>query len=181
MLNNYDARHIFLAIGIGILVITPFLLLPMPTFVATNLHNPNGWAVILPGTAYFHYAIGFLFLAASAFILFILDISKAAKIGSVVSLLLSAFFFMSAIQKYTSLADESISFRESLWSDRYSYAWEEVEKVHFNLAEEGFPKYVFHFKDGKELTFSENGHIRVWRTAIEGKLKKHDVELEKKY
>ncbi|MFC5603697.1 hypothetical protein [Sporosarcina koreensis] len=180
-MKNYEVRHIFMAIGLGILVISPFLLLPLPTFVATNIHDPQGWVVILPGKAYLLYAFGFLFLSASALILFVLNLSKAAKIGSIASLLFSAFFFVSAIQIYTSLSGESISFRESLWSDRHSYAWEEVEKVHFNLAADGFPKYEFYFKDGNELTFSENGHIRMWRTAIEGELKKHEIEFEKKY
>lgn len=181
MFKNYEARHIFLAIALGVLVISPFLLLPLPTFVATNLHNPMGWVVILPGKAYLLYALGFICLFASSLILFILNLSKAAKISSLISLLLSVFFFAGAVQKYTSLADESISFRESIWSDRHSYAWEEVESVKYHQATDGFPKYEFHFKDGNQVTFSENGHIRMWRTAIEGKLKKHAIELEKKY
>lgn len=181
MVKNYEARHIFLAIGLGILVISPFLLLPLPTFVATNLHDPKGWVIILPGKAYLLYAVGFLFLSASALILFIMNLSKAAKINCIVGLLLSALFFASATQKYTSLADESISFKQSIWSERHSYAWEEVANVKYNQATDGFPIYEFNFKDGNKITFSENGHIRMWRTAIEGKLKKHEIEFEKKY
>ncbi|GEN84435.1 hypothetical protein SLU01_27470 [Sporosarcina luteola] len=181
MYKNYEARHIFMAIAIGILVISPFLLLPLPTFIATNMHGTEGWVVFVPGKAYLLYALGFLFLFVSSLVLFILNLSKVAKISSVIAVLISVAFFMSAVQKYTVLADDSITFRESIWTDRHTYAWNEVDNVKFNLAAKGFPVYEFQFKDGAEMTLPENGHIRIMRTVIERKLKEYDVEISKKY
>ncbi|MDN4606287.1 hypothetical protein [Sporosarcina highlanderae] len=178
---NYEARHIFLVIMIVILIMSPLLLLTMPTFIASNMHGMQGWVVFVPGKAYLLYAFGFLFLFGSAFILFILDLSKVAKISSIVALLISVAFFVSAAQNYTLFADDSIAFRESIWTDRQSYAWDEVEIVKFDLSVTSFPKYEFRFKDGKEIALQENGYIRVFRSGIEGKLKEHRIEFVKKY
>ncbi|MDW0118283.1 hypothetical protein QTL97_15220 [Sporosarcina thermotolerans] len=177
---NYGARHIFMVIAIVILIMSPILLLPMPTFIASNMHGLQGWVVYVPGKAYLLYGFGFLFLFGSAFILSILDLSKVAKIISISILLISVAFFASAAQNYTLFANDSIAFRESIWTDRQSYTWDELEIVKFDLSA-GLPKYEFRFKDGKEIALPENGYIRVFRSGIEGKLKEHRVEFVKRY
>ncbi|WP_339252429.1 hypothetical protein NSQ43_01410 [Sporosarcina sp. FSL W8-0480] len=180
MYNN-RARHIFMVISIVILIMSPLLLLPLPTFIASSMHGLLAWVVFVPGKAYLLYGFGFLFLFGSAFILFLLDLSKIAKISSIAALLISIAFYASAPQNYALFADDSIAFRESIWKDRQSYTWDELEIVNFDLSVIDFPKYEFRFKDGKEIALPENSHIRVFRSAIEGKLKEHRVEFVKRY
>ena len=94
MIKDYEAKHIFMAIALVILVISPVLLLLTPAFVANTLYNTaEDWHIFVPGVSYIFYGLGFLFLVLSPAIIFILNIGKKSLIFGLVFLLLSSLSF----------------------------------------------------------------------------------------
>ena len=162
MLKNYEARHIFMAIAIVILVISPVFMLLFPAFMANTLyHTAEDWHIFVPGVGYLFYGIGFLFLVLSPAIIFILNIGRKSLIFGLVFLILSSLSFYIASGPYTSLTSESISYRVLFSTEKHAYSWDEVEKaIYYEIpSDEGFSKYEFFFSDGTSMELSENGHI----------------------
>lgn len=169
MFKNYEARHIFMAIAIVILVVSPVLLLLAPAFVANTLyHTAEDWHIFVPGVAYLFYGIGFLFLVLSPAIIFILNIGKKSLIFGLFFLLLSGISFYIASGPHTSLTNNSISYQLLFSTEKHSYSWDEVEKaIYYEIpSDEGFSKYEFFFSDGTSMELSENGYIAELREQI---------------
>ena len=181
MIKDYEMKHIFMAIAICIAVVSPVFILLLPTFVANTLyHTPDSWYIFVSGKSYGVYSLGFLFLALSPLVLFLLAGRKFSIIISLVCLLVSGLSFYTASQNYTSLAANSISYRELFKTEQHSYAWSEIDRVIYHQVKdsEGFSEYEFHFKDGNELTLVENGVVSGMRTSIRNRLKTEDITIE---
>ena len=177
----YETRHVFLAIAIVILLISPILLLIIPANVADTLYfSPDNWGVIVPGSGYVLYIVAFLFLLLASAILFLLDIKKLSIILSIVFLLASGASFYFASATYITLSDESISYRTLFSKEKHTYNWNEIEKAFYydRLPGDGFPKYEFFFLDGNNMTLSENGHVRELSGGIRGKVVAEYVRAE---
>lgn len=181
MWKDYEARHLFLALGIVILMVSPIFLLLFPAFIANTLYNtPEDWHIYVPGVAYVFYSIGFLFLVIAPAIIFILDIRKKSIIFGMTFLLLGGVFFYIASGPYKSLTSNSISYRVLFSTEKHTYSWEEVEKVvYYEIpSEEGFSKYEFFFSDGTSMELNENGHIRLLRENIRSKIPVETIRTE---
>lgn len=183
MIKDYEMKHIFMAIAICILVVSPIFIFLLPTFVANTLyHTPDNWYVFVSGKSYGVYSIGFLFLTLSPLALFLLADRnrKYSILTSIAFLLLSGLSFYVASLNYTSLATDSISYREMFTTENHSYSWSEIDQVIFHRAQEdeGFSEYEFRFNDGNELTLVENGTVRGLRDSIVNRLNAEDITIE---
>lgn len=169
MLKNDENRHVFMAIAIVILVISPVFILLFPPFIANTLyHTGADWHIFVPGVAYLFYGIAFLFLALSPGIIFILDITKKSIVFGMFFLLLSGISFYIASGPYISLTNDAISYRAIFSAEKHTHLWDDVEKANYYEvpSDEGFSKYEFFFNDGTSLELPENGHITLLRGQI---------------
>ena len=182
MLRDYEAlRYIFLIIAIGLLALSPIFLLTAPLLVANTLYHEAGlWYVFVSGTSYAVYGVGLLFLFLAAVIIFILNIKKSSIVIGVLCVLLSGISFVVASQEYTSLADDSISYREIFTKENHVYPWSEIEKVTYTKvpSNEGSPEYEFYFKDGNRMKLAENDLVRQYRISMDNRLKSEGIEIE---
>jgi hypothetical protein len=152
-----------MAIAIVVLLISPILLLIIPSAVADTLYfSPDNWGVIVPGEGYVAYIIAFLFLLLAPAILFFLDIKWISIIFSIIFVLASSVSFYYAALTYTALSNDSISFRTLFSHEKHTYPWEEVEKAFYydRLPGDGFPEFEFFFLDGNSMKLTENGHVK---------------------
>jgi ABC-type transport system involved in multi-copper enzyme maturation permease subunit len=181
MIKDYETRHIFMAIAICIAVISPVLILVLPTFIANTLyHTPDNWYVLIAGKTYGVYSIGFLFLTLSPLALFLLAGRKFSVLISIAFLVLSALTFYVASLNYTSLATNSISYREMFTTENHTYSWSEIDRVVFHRMheDEGFSEYEFYFNDGNEMTLVENSIVSGLRDSIVNRLNAEDIAIE---
>ena len=168
----YETRHVYLAISIVVLLISPILLLIIPENVADTLYySPENWGVIVPGKGYVLYIVAFLFLLLASAILFLLDIKKLSIALSIVFLLASGASFYFASATYIALSDDSISYRMLFSNEQHTYYWDEIEKAFYydRLPGDGSPTYEFFFIDGNSLTITENGHVKELSGGIFGR------------
>jgi len=178
----HETRHVFLAIAIVILLISPILLLIIPENAADTLYySPENWGVIVPGKGYVLYIVAFLFLLLASAILFVLDIKKLSIVMSIVFLLASGASFYFASATYTVFTDDSISYRTLFSNEKHTYSWDEIEKAYYydRLPGDGFPEFDFLFIDGNRMTLTETGHVKELSGGIRGRVVVEYVSAEK--
>lgn len=176
-----EKRHIFMALAIGILFISPVLVLLLPSFVVNSMYNLKGtWGAFVPGAAYIGYAAGFFVLFLGFLIIFLKDVSKSSILICIGCVGLMAAFFYLAVQPHVAFSDETISYRKELLGNKTVYSWEEVEKVTFYTVVdgEGFPEYEFIFQDGNVFNLKESGPVRQVKQAIRSRLSEEGKRLE---
>lgn len=181
MIKNYETRHIFLVMAIGILLLAPILILILPLFVANTLYfTPGNWYVFVEGKSYIVYSVGFLFLFLSAMILFLLAGRKSSIYVCIICIVMSVFSFYIATQNYIALGDTSISYREIFSKTNHSYSWSEIERVVYNRvpSSEGFSEYEFHFNDGNTMILVENGIVKGLKDGIYSRLSNEKIKVE---
>lgn len=181
MRNSEVLRYFFLVIAIAMLTLSPVFLLTAPLFVANTLYHRVGtWYVFVSGTSYGVYAVGYLFLFLAAVIIFILNIKKSSIGIGVICVILSAISFVFASQEHTSLADDSISYREIFTTERHIYAWNEIEKVVYTRVprSQGFSEYEFFFNDGNSMKLTENGIVKQFRDSLYNRLSSEGLKIE---
>lgn len=179
--RNYETRHIFMAIAIVILLISPILLLIAPSLVANTLyHSADNWHVFVPGMGYVLYGVGFFLLVLSPAIIFLLDIRKKSIVYSFIIVLLSGLSFYFASSLYISFSNDSISYGTLFPNEQNTYLWDEVERaVYYGIPpEEGFSKYEFFFNDGKDMKLTENGYVKTMRDGIFSKVNVEIIWVE---
>ena len=179
---DYEPKHTFMLIAIGILALSPFLLLPFPLFIANTLyHTPDSWYILIAEKTYSVYGVGCLFLFIAAAILFLLDRSKTAIYVSIFCVLLSGLTFYTAAQNYTSLSNDSISYRALFTTQQYTYGWDEIERVVYKkaLPGEGFSEYELYFIDGNKMILVENAYVRELNRALHTRLRYEGIEVER--
>ncbi|SET16915.1 hypothetical protein SAMN05216389_106142 [Oceanobacillus limi] len=178
---HYETRHLFMAVAIAILFLSPVLLLLLPSFVANSLHNTDGsWFVFVPGGSYAVYGVGALFLIFAALLPFLLRIKKSSLLLAFICAILSVICFHIASQAYTSISDQSISYRYLFTSEEHQYSWDEIDRVVYNRIpkEEGFSDYEFYFSDGAKLQLKENGQLAELKSTIYKRLRKEEIRVE---
>ncbi|WP_047982495.1 hypothetical protein [Ornithinibacillus contaminans] len=161
MSTNYEARHFFMATAIGILFLSPILLLIIPSFIANSMYLTTGtWIVFVPSTGYLIYAIGCAVLVLAALIPFLFKIRKMTIGIGILCVFLSCIIFLLATKPHTELSDNGISYRTSPFEVTNTYAWTEIERVDFFEAIPGEKAYFdFHFHDGSQFTLIENAYV----------------------
>ena len=180
-MRGYETRHLFMAVAIALLLLSPVFILLAPLFIANTLyHTPESWYVFVSGMSYLVYGIGCFFLVLAVFMLFLLAGQKFSIIVSLALLILSGASFYIAAQNYTSLADDSIAYRTIFSKEQHVYAWGEVERVVYKHAPNAdtFAEYEFHFNDGNKMTLTENGIVRGLRDGIRNRLRQENIKIE---
>lgn len=179
MVRGYETRPLFMAVAL--LLLSPVFILLVPLFIANTLsHTLESWYVFVSGMNYLVYDLGSLFLVLAVFTLFILAGRKFSIVVSLSFLILSGVSFYIAAQSYTSLADNSIAYREIFSKEQHAYAWSEIERVAYTQAPNAdtFAEYEFYFNDGNKMTLIENGIVRGLRDGIRNRLRQENVQIE---
>ena len=182
-MKDYEARHIFMAFGLGILALSPYLLVMLPLPLASTLYeSPVTWVVSVPKNIYLFYGVGLFLLIFAFFLLFLLSLNKASKMISGVCLFFSVLFIAHGTQQYTAVTSEGISFKQTIWEGTQSYSWDEIEKVVYreNRMSGNFPMFEFHFVDGNMRNLQENRSVQPWYRMIKDKLDSLDTKFERR-
>jgi len=183
-MKNYETRHLFLATAIVMLVLSPVVLLVLPTGVIGALHYSTSQLVIYAmGKSYLVYAAGLFFLFLSVFVIFLLWGKKSVVLVSLACLVLSGFSFYFAAQHYISIGTDKLSYRMLFSSEEHNYSWNEIERAIYygDEYEKVTPTYEFIFDDGNSITLPENGYLEEFKYIISNLLKQEGTELEEKF
>lgn len=183
MLNENEPRHIFMASSFGILVISPLLLLLLPSFIANALYQvSNTWVVVVPATVYVLYGLGMLFLFIATFLLWILSVNKKSKWLAAICVLISFLLMADGSGRYVGVSTDGISFKRGVAEAGQHYAWSKIQQVVYreNPQGGGFPKFDFYFNDGDMVTLPENRNVRIFHNSIIKTLWSEEIELERK-
>jgi hypothetical protein len=178
--KNYETRHIFMAIGICILIFSPILLVFVPQNVSNAVHyTENLWYVFTPGMNFVVYAIGFLLLFISTMLLFLLDIKKIPIILSLISASFAVICFFVASQSYESLTEDFISYSPLFSLKDYTYPWNQVKSVTLNeYKREGYSEYKFVFTDGNSMKLRDDKYFKVIQPRVNEKLQEMNLGIK---
>lgn len=175
MIRNYDTRHIFMAIGAGLLVLSPIFLLTAPSVIVNTLYYKRGiWITYVPGENYVAFAAGLLLLVLACVLLWLLDVKKWTISASIICVILSGILLYMASLSYVTLSNEEISFRTLFSKEKQFYAWEELDQLLFYERppeEKEISYYEFHFKDGQMLTMKQNNYVRELQGSLSSKVR----------
>ena len=184
MIRDYEPRHIVLAIAICILVLSPIVLLILPTAVIGALyHSPSQLVVYVTSASYLVYGAGLLFFTLSIFVIFLLWGRKSIIFVSLICLILSGYSFYIAAQHYISIGTDGLDYQLLFSSEEHSYGWDEIEKAVYyqDEYEEVASTYEFTFHDGESVTLPENDYLEEYKHIITNLLKSEDIEIEERF
>lgn len=162
--RRYDTRHIFLAIGACIALISPVFILLMPLAIVNTLYYQRDiWILHAPGENYLAYGFSLFLVVLACALLWLLDIRKASIGLAITCLVASGVVFYYVSLSYVTLSDEEISYRKLFSQEKKTYDWEELDQL---LYYEKLPEdkdlsyYEFYFKDGEMLTIKQNKYVK---------------------
>lgn len=184
LIKDYEARHLFLAAAIVLLVLSPVVLLVLPTGVIGALYDSKSQLVLYAmSKSYLVYAAGLFFFFLSVFVIFLLWGKKSVVLVSLTCLVLSGFSFYFAAQHYVSIGSDKLSYRMLFSSKEHNYPWKEIERAIYyeDEYEKVTPTYEFIFDDGNSITLPENAHLEEFKYIISNLLKNEGTELEEKF
>lgn len=184
MMRNYEPRHIVLAIAIMILVISPIVLLVLPTAVIKTLyHSPSQLVVYVTGASYLVYGAGLLFFSLSIFVIFLLWGKKSVIFVSMICLILSGSSFYIAAQHYISIDQDGLAYQLLFSSEEHIYRWDEIETAvyYHDEDEEVASTYEFIFHDGKSVKLPENAYLGEYKNFVNNLLKDEGIEIEERF
>ncbi|HEY4552169.1 MAG TPA: hypothetical protein VIG80_03135 [Bacillaceae bacterium] len=182
MEKKYEARHIFMALGICVLVATPLLLFFVPQVMAKIIYaSPDLWVVVPQNKSYYAYGAGFLLLALALFLVYIFEMKKVPVVLSLICLALSGASLYMASHTYKSISYHGVAYSPLFSLEDYTYSWEEVDKVIYhrkrNLKQSD---YEFVFRDGSRVQFKENLYFLEVKHYVMEMLKQKNIEMETK-
>lgn len=181
MITSYSNRHIFMALGVGLVFLSPVLLLLIPSFIANSIHHTSGsWHVLIPKEGYITYGVAFILLCLAPFIVFIYDMKKNSIIIALTLVFLSGVFFFLASFHFISIGSQSLLYREGFFEEEYLYSWDDIKKAEYAEVPrtDGFSTYNIFFEDGNAVSLKENGIVRNYRRAIYAKLNERNIAVE---
>jgi hypothetical protein len=169
-----------MTLGIMTLILSPILLSFVPQTVANIVHHTSGvWNVFVPGENFLVFAFGFLLIFLSTMVLFLMDIRKSSITISVVLLFLSIGVFYIAAQSHETIGENHISFSPIFSLNKYTYSWEDVEKIiRTDPEKRGYYDYEFLFKDGNSMTLNYNAYVREILSKLGEKTKEMGIIME---
>lgn len=181
MLRKSESRDFFLAIAMGIFILTPMFTLLLPRAIANTLHHSSSHFVLyVTGGSYFLYFIGCSLLFASALLVYFLWGNKSSIFLGIGCLLLGVLCFYIASKHYIAIGTDSISYNLVFSTKEYTYQWEDIEQVLYKTvsSSDGRGHYEFIFRDGERLTVIENGYIEEVKYLIINRLKEENINLK---
>ncbi|MED1203603.1 hypothetical protein [Heyndrickxia acidicola] len=178
--KNYETRHLFMAIGICILIFSPILLVFVPQSVSNTVHfTKNLWYVFTPRMNFVVYAVEFLLLFVSTMLLFLLDIKKISIILSLISASLAVGCFFVDSQSHESLTEDFISYSPLFSLKDYTYPWNKVKSIMLNgYKREGFSEYKFVFTDGNSMNLRYDNYFKVIEPQLDNKLQEMKLGIK---
>lgn len=183
MVPNYEKRHFFMAIGIGVFMVSPLLLLFIPAFIANSIYfDPGTWIVIVPTLSYYLYGAGAFLIGVASLIIYFGNVNKLSVMIGIFLSIVGIFLFLFAAKPFTSIAADGISIREDLSNEFSHYDWSDIETVLYYEVprSEGFNTYEFHFYDGRTLQLSKNGYMDPYHRALLEQFQEHHITFKRK-
>ncbi|WOV87362.1 hypothetical protein QWT69_16160 [Sporosarcina oncorhynchi] len=181
-LHQLEWYHTFLGWGMMLIFLSPiWLFLAIPAVTMTLHDIPSTLFVQLPKVSYVLYIIGYLLFACACISQFLFKGSNKGKLVGCAILLLSTLCIADGSQRFSRVGLDSIIVKDSLWSKKYEYAWEDIEEVvyHQTDVERRYSNYEFHFKDGNVATLVDSVIMQGWRNIIHLKMSESDVKYSK--
>ncbi|WJY28146.1 hypothetical protein [Sporosarcina trichiuri] len=171
-----------MVIGVGLIILGPFMVFLLPNFVANSLHFRAGsWFVFTQKGVYGLYAAAFALLIAACFVLYAMSlVRKSWYIGGGL-VVLSAFFFYLGSLHYIMLTDNGFEYRPLLSFSANEYKWGDVEDAVFRSvpSKDGDSTLTFTFDDGTPLEMKVDRLVFKFMQPIENRLSYEGVEVEK--
>ena len=183
-MKNYEPRHIVLAIAISLFVLSPIVLLVLPTAVIGVLyHSPSQLVLYATSGSYLVYGAGLLFFCLSVLIIFLLWGRKLVMIVSLICLVLSGSSFYIAAQHYIAMGTDGLAYQLLFSSEEHIYRWDEIETAVYyqDESEQIASTYAFTFHDGESIDLPENAHLAEYKFFINNFLEEAGIELEERF
>ena len=177
-----EKRTLFLVVAVCIFVLSPVVLLTLPTAIMHILYHSQSQLVLyIMGGGYLVYAAGVFFLLLSVLFIFFLWGRKSSILVSLFFLLLSGCSFYLAAQHYISIDADKLSYRMLFSFEEHTYHWEEFEKAFYYEDGSGkvAPTYEFILHDGESVILHENNYLKEYKRIISRLLRDKGIEYEK--
>lgn len=169
-MRNYGPRHVFMAIGISMLLFSPIIWLIAPIIVTETIYyERDSWLTYVYPGSYQLYGVAVAVLVIAPLLLWIADTKKWTIAVASALILLSGICFYGAGLGYFQLREETLVYRLPFESELNTYAWTDVEEVIYHMRDplsEEPSWYTFIFKDGKQTEINETRFV----TQAQGKL-----------
>ncbi|MEK3797395.1 hypothetical protein MHI18_03885 [Peribacillus sp. FSL H8-0477] len=177
---NEEPRHIYLALSVGLLFISPILLFILPqTLINLFQESTDTWVTVATRVNYFVCGAGFLLLVMSLFLLFWFDRSNWSKTASFICVCVGLWLFYSASQTFQSFSTTGIVYKTVFSNDTHRYEWSDIQELTYSLeTEKKTGAYVITFDDKNQIQVNENGYIKSIRRAILTQAKENNVEIK---
>ncbi|MCU9614664.1 hypothetical protein OEV98_14060 [Caldibacillus lycopersici] len=181
MIREYDARHIFLTIGIICLLISPILLIFLPTSLANIFYQTDTvWLVFIPDGNYYVYGFGCVLIAFAFIVIAIINKKMWSISISILSFLCGVFVLYLASHAYETIGNDGISMREAFSMKEYHYGWEDIAqaKRHIGYNDDNYYGFEIIFNDGNKMMIDDDNQYSRIRGVFTNKLEYYDIEVE---
>lgn len=162
--------------------LSPFwLFIAIPATTMTLHETPFTLFVQLPKISYVLYVSGYMLFVGFCWSQFGFKGSGKGMLVGCVLLLLSALCIADGSQRFYRVGTDSIIVRDSVFSEKREYAWNDIEQVIYHPTEDErrFSDYEFHFKDGHVATIADSVKMQGWRNIIHRKMNESGVSYSK--
>lgn len=180
-MKRYEKKHIFMAIAIGFLLLTPVILLILPTTVVNTLYFSTSQLVVYATSKiYLVYGASLLFFSLAIFLIFLLWDKKVVFLASPLCFVLSGVLLFIASLHYISIGTDELSYRPLFTTEEHRYNWDEITSAISYEDEMEMPiKYELTFNNGEQLTLMGNAYVQEYRFYINALIEENGTELEK--
>lgn len=169
-MRNYGPRHIFMAIGISLLLFSPILWLIAPIVVTETIYyERDSWLTYVYPKSLQLYGVAIALVVIAPVLLWLVDVKKWTIGLASALIVLSGVCFYGAGLGYFQLREETVAYRLPFEKELKTYDWAEVAEVtyHIRPAESEEPSwYTFTFTDGSQTEINETRIV----TQAQGKL-----------
>lgn len=184
MHNRTEGKHIFMALGICLLLFSPLIILFEPLIVADTLYDERGvWLIQVPWPNFVLCGLAVLLLMVAFGALWLMNMNRLAIVLAVICTIGSGIFLYGASLSYISLSGETVSLRHIFSQEKQIYAWENTVRIQYfdDLENDNVRRfYVFYFRDGEELRLMQNGLLtEEIRIRIDHKIRELSIPFER--
>jgi len=179
--QDYELKHVFLAIGVGWLVIAPILLVFIPSAIGNILFLTDGvWHVFLPEGTFIIYGVASLIIFITALVISIFDINKWSILTAIILLVVSGGLYFLASQCHESMGDEGFSIQRPYSFENKEYSWDDIDIAlrHIGYNEDKWHGYEIIFKDGNKFIIEDNSVTNHLFFSLNAALSEHNVKKQ---
>ncbi len=176
-----ENRHMFLAISVCTLLLSPLIIIIGPLFIAQTLFYERGyWLIQAPSVNYILFTIGFILLTGAFIILWLKDVNKKSVLFAGILIVACVVLLVGASSSYEKIMPGAITIKSPFSFEKQVYAWEDVEKVDYYLYKEhrNDRYFMFYFKDGSSWRLNQSGYVT---SEVHSKIESKLSELETPY